>query len=142
MELFMRLQNSEQVHSLCLYCQLIEAGERHLDLLIAALLHDVGKTLYPQRLWERMLIVISKAILPESSRQWGQGAPRGWRKPFVVAEQHPAWGADLAAQAGASPLAVALIRRHQSLLTKAEPPGALSLEDQLLYKLQFLDDSN
>jgi hypothetical protein len=142
MELFMRLQKSEQVHSLRLYRQLVEAGERQRDLLVAALLHDIGKSRFPLRLWERALIVIARAIFPASSRRWGQEAPRGWHKPFVVAEQHPAWGADLAAQAGASPLAVALIRSHQSPPAAAGDPAARSLEIQLLSKLQFLDEDN
>jgi hypothetical protein len=53
-----------------------------------------------------------------------------------VAEQHPQWGAELAAQTGASPLTVALIRRHQEPFT-SQPA---SMEEQLLGQLQTADD--
>ena len=65
----------------------------------------------------------------------------GWRRPFVVAERHPAWGADLASQHGVSELAASLIARHQEQL----PPSAeneSSVEDSLLLKLQAVDNKN
>jgi hypothetical protein len=55
----------------------------------------------------------------------------------VVAIQHPAWGAEMAAEAGSSPLVVALIRRHQNLLQDE----AVSLEDRLLGALQRVDNA-
>jgi hypothetical protein len=62
----------------------------------------------------------------------------GWRRAFIVAEQHPIWGADLAAECGTSQLAVSLIARHQEQI----PPEASSMEDILLRKLQAVDDNN
>ena len=148
MALFLRLQPSEQAHSLRLFQELRQAGEDNRDLLAAALLHDVGKScasLYP---WERVLIVLGRRLLPARVKDWGQGPPIGWRRPFVVAEQHPAWGAELAAAVGASPLAVALIRRHQERgSTQGTIKGmsadmSASIEDQLLQRLQSLDDES
>jgi len=148
-ELFSRLQPSEQSHGLQVFKRLYaesQAGtsEYSPDLLVAALLHDVGKSCHPLYLWERVLIVLVKAISPQSIQRWGRlpanrtrSSRFGWRRPFVIAEQHPGWGAEMATEAGCSPLAVALIQRHQE-------ESALDrdiLEDRLLARLQSADGS-
>jgi hypothetical protein len=139
--LFTRMQSSEQAHAASVYRQLAAQGETSPDLLAAALLHDAGKSLSPLRLWERVLIVLARAVIPAQARRWGECSGyeiRGWRRAFVVAEQHPAWGARLAAEAGASACTVALIRMHQE-------PAAAGLEaeiERLLRKLQSVDDHN
>ena len=138
MALFLGQQRSEQAHSLRLLNQLLEGGETHSDLLVAALLHDVGKSRHPLHLWERVLIVLSKKFVPNLSEDWGQSEPRGWRRPFVIAARHPAWGAEMAAEAGASSLTVELIRRHQSLLP-AQPD---TIKETLLHRLQSVDNQN
>ena len=145
MTLFLRMQPSEQAHSLWIYKQLLQQNEIDHDLLAAALLHDVGKSRYPLRLWERVVIVLGKAWFPEQIKSWGKAMPRGWKRPFAIAEQHPAWGAELAAQAGASPLAVSLIRRHQDMLDTEliTPSGeSASLENHLLSCLQSVDNES
>jgi HD domain len=136
--IFNQMSPSEQTHSLSIARQLIEQGETHPDLLAAALLHDSGKSRHPLRIWERVLIVVGKALFPTQTKRWGQDQPKGWKKAFVVAEQHSEWGAQMAANAGASPLTVALIRHHQSPLERA----AASLEDRLLLCLQELDNES
>ncbi len=137
-QLFLQLQPAEQAHALEVVHKLQAHGEKNPMLLEAALLHDVGKVLHPVQRWERVVVVLAKAIFPGRVRQWGTGDATGWRKPFVVAEQHPAWGADMAARANAAPLAVNLIRRHQDTLTN-EPQ---SVEDCLLQSLQQADDAS
>lgn len=132
LDLFRRMHPSEQVHALAVFRRLYAGGARDPDLLTAALLHDVGKSLAPLALWERVLIVLAKRLFPRRWSAWGEGgAPRGWRRPFVVARQHPAWGADLAAAAGTSPRACDLIRRHQEDHTT----------DDLLRLLQQADEA-
>ena len=140
--LFQRMQASEQAHSLVVLKELQNRGEENPDLLAAALLHDVGKTRAPLRIWERVLIVIVGAICKDCLHRWGAGENvqpddgLGWRRAFIVAEQHPAWGADLAAEHEVSPLAVSLIARHQDSIAA----DANSIEDNLLKKLQAADD--
>lgn len=134
--LFTRLQPSEQAHSLGIYHALQAEGRREPDLLAAALLHDIGKSCYPLQIWERVLIVAAKTILPEQTERWGYTRSSGWRRPFVVAKQHPAWGAELAQNAGASSLLVEVIRRHQEPL----PDHPQSLADLLLVHLKRFDD--
>jgi hypothetical protein len=138
MALFDQMQPGEQAHSFRILHRLIEQGQTHHDLFVAALLHDVGKIQHPLRPWERALIVVCESFFPAQVKKWGQGTARGWRRPFVVAEQHPAWGAQLAAEAGASPLAVALIERHQE-----PPPKRLeTTQDQLLFDLRVFDNES
>ncbi len=140
-ELFYRLQAGEQAHSLWVFRRLRGQNETHADLMTAALLHDVGKSLHPLGLWERVEIVLARKIAPQAVERWGNASPVGWRKPFVVAAQHPAWGAELAQQAGATPLAAALIRRHQEKL-QVEESAMGSEEDFLLARLQKFDDES
>jgi len=138
MTIFRQMQANEQAHSLRLFRRLREQGETHIDLLAAALLHDIGKSRFPLRLWERVVIVLAESLFPEQVEIWGKSAPRGWRRPFVIARQHPAWGAEMAAKAGASPLVVSLIQRHQAPI----PPQPKTLEDQLLHRLQLADNES
>jgi len=161
-DLFNRLQPGEQSHSLTVFNKLSAAGESNSDLLVAALLHDVGKILYPLKLWERVWIVIGGVFFPRLSKKWAVGDLADlenlsfWKKAFIVAEQHPKWGADLAVQANSSQLVVSLIRRHQQSLTVSEympnhdrPTAGKrdnleshQFEDCLLHKLQAADNES
>lgn len=112
-KLFLQLHPSEIVHALSV-CQKLKArGHDYKDLLVAALLHDIGKLKYPLRLWERVAVVLGDRFFPRWAARWATGPPRGWRRPFVVAANHPAWGAELAADVGVSPMAQMMIRCHQ-----------------------------
>jgi hypothetical protein len=139
MKLFTRMQSSEQIHSLRVIGTLQAEGQTNPDLLVAALLHDIGKIRYPLRLWERIFIVLGKTFLPDRVKSWGDGTRRRWARPFEVAQQHPLWGAQLAQDAGATPLAVSLIRRHQNDIPHE---NTSSLEDHLLYLLQRADNQH
>lgn len=140
MTLFLNMKKSEQAHSIRIFHTLRQQGSQSEELLIAALLHDVGKTRYPLQLWERIEIVLGKALFPEAAGRWGKGAARGWRRAFVTAAQHPDWGAEMVAQAGASALVISLIRRHQE--SSHETNEQLSHEEILLRRLQSVDDAN
>jgi putative nucleotidyltransferase with HDIG domain len=138
MVLFRRLQPSEQAHAFQVLERLKAAGQTDADLLTAALLHDIGKIFYPLSLCDRAVIVIGRRFLGKTAKGWGQRTPRGLYRPFVIAERHAEWGADLARQAGASSRTVDLIRRHQEPLS--DPPR--SPTDRLLAALRRADDSN
>jgi hypothetical protein len=146
-DLFHLMQKSEQAHSLRVLTELRYRGDENLDLQTAALLHDVGKIQAPLRIWERVLIVIVKAFCPDYVKKWGSTPTGdsltmlGWRRAFIVAEQHPAWGADLASQNGTSHMAVSIIARHQEQLPPLDN-NENSEEDRLLRKLQAVDDIN
>ena len=147
--LFSRLQPSEQAHGLRVlkatealqerYPELTKAVSPAADLRTAALLHDIGKIRYPLRIWDRVLIVLGKQWFPNKMKQWAESQPKGWRRPFVVAAQHPSWGAALAREAGTSTLTTRLISKHQDELPAG---GPISDEDKLLSILQEADNHN
>ncbi len=134
--LFRRMARSEQLHSLRVMRRLQAAGCHDPDLLIAALLHDCGKSRYGMTLLGRTLAVLTRRLLPRRYRAWSQGQPQGWRRPFVITAQHPAWSAEDMLAAGASPRAASLARRHQDPLPEAPRDEA----DRLLALLQAADD--
>jgi len=142
MQLFTSMHPNEQAHSIRIYKQLLNNGETNKDLLIAALLHDVGKSQYRIKPWERVMIVIGKWLLPQQVKRWGKGQSNGWKRPFVIAEQHAKLGAEMAKEAGASGLTARLIQRHQDVLPDDKYLDDNTLENQLLRQLQTLDNNN
>ena len=135
-DLFTQLQLSEQAHALRIFERLQKQGFSQPDLLAAALLHDVGKALYPLRPWERTVGVLAKRFFPNRIRKWGQGKPGGFRSGIVVAEQHARWGAEMAQSAGATELVVRLIASHQD-----QTATKLSEEERvLLNALKMVDE--
>jgi hypothetical protein len=136
--LFARHPPSEQAHAVRVLRAVSEGGHPYagqIELKQAALLHDIGKTVAPLNVAERTAAVLAGRFFPRQASAWARGKPRGWRKALAVAAQHPAWGADLCAQAGAPPLTVALVRRHQIPILHP-----LTREDELLGVLQAADD--
>jgi hypothetical protein len=144
MALFQRLDRSDHRHSLDMYDTLRQAGHQDRDLLQAALLHDAGKSVPAggrsadargplQRLtvWHRTAVVLLQGLAPGwLARLAADG--RGWKRPFAIHVQHAQASAELAAQAGCTPEAVALIRRHH------EPDP----DDNRLALLQWADEQN
>ena len=144
MALFIQLQPGEKDHAMRMFHRLVEQGEVQPDLLVAALLHDVGKTRYRLNPLERNVVVLVRAVKPGKARKWGNVAPEvgeglpGWRKPFVVAEQHAGWGAEMARQTGVSPLTEILIREHHH--PNVQETG--DEKDFLLHKLWVVDNDS
>jgi hypothetical protein len=148
MALFRRMQPGEQAHSLHVFRQLCSQRQNDtdylpLDLLVAALLHDVGKIRYPLRVWERVWIVVAQRLIPRWAARWGQAEnPDGklptWQRPLIIAAQHAYWGSKLAEEAGVSPLSANLICRHQSF----SKSNTATLEDRYLRMLQTADGNS
>jgi putative nucleotidyltransferase with HDIG domain len=134
-DLFLELPGGDQAHSLRVFKALSRAGIKDRDLLAAGLLHDVGKIRSPLHLPGRVGIVLVQRWLPQAFQRWSAGEPIGWKRSFVVAAQHPQWGAELVRRAGASARLATLIERHHS----AEPAGP---EDELSEPLLALQDAD
>jgi hypothetical protein len=134
----------DQEHCYRVYKQLIKDGNDHPDLLVAALLHDVGKSKVPLRILERVIIVIGNPFIKGCSIRFNQKGDNrnincSWfSRLFMISEYHPDWGAKKAEKAGSSPLVVSLIRRHQNHI----PVSIVCIEDKLLSILQFADSNN
>jgi putative nucleotidyltransferase with HDIG domain len=133
--LFWQMSATDQRHSLNVVHTLVAMGATAPDLLVAALLHDVGKSRHHLYLWERVMVVVIRAFGPAAASRWGNGHSKGWRRPFVIYQQHPCWGAEMALAAGCSPLTVELIREHH------HQDGAQA-DSKLLRVLQQADSAN
>ncbi|MGB8212373.1 MAG: HD domain-containing protein [Anaerolineales bacterium] len=136
--LFRRMQPAEQVHAYQLFKRLKISEQATPDLLTAALLHDVGKIQIPLSIFDRMMIVLGKRLFRHTAQRWAEGTPHGLRLPFVVAEHHAEWGANLVSQAGASKETVELIRRHHD----PHLPNPGTHTERLLAALQAADDES
>lgn len=135
--LFSSMPRTEQHHGVHVCRVLEQRGFSDGDLLAAALLHDVGKTAAPLRLWERVTVVLVERFAPRLAAEWAdvpaaELVPVGLRRGCVVSRHHSVWGADLAAQAGASPRTAAWIRQHH---------GPVDAGDSLLLALQDADEA-
>lgn len=115
--LFMSMSSADQQHSLRV-CQSLQARGWHAqDMLIAALLHDVGKAAGRVPFWTRPVIVLGKRYTPHLlARLTGypvreQSWPR-WRCALSYAWWHAEVGADLAASVGLNERIVHYIRMH------------------------------
>lgn len=135
--LFEQYSLADQAHGYQVLRTLRDAGHEQPQLLVAALLHDIGKSRFVMSVWDRVWPVLLKKIVPTLYQKWGDGEPLGWKRPFVVIKQHPEWGAIMAEKAGCHETAVALIRRHQDKVSIIETE-----EDKLLSLLQWSDNQN
>jgi len=139
MALFKQMRRSEQLHSLQVLRAVLAQGPAPLDLAVAALLHDVGKSRYPLALWQKTLAVLVHTFTPALFDRWSAADARSLCRPFVVYAHHPAWSAEMLTQAGASETAVWLVAHHQ------ETSGDNSADFaaiHLLKRLQAADDAN
>jgi hypothetical protein len=136
--LFLRYDLTDQQHCYRVMCALRDQGADDPDLLAAALLHDIGKSVVTLSSLDRVVGTLAERGWRGSLARWGNEPPEGWRRPFAVRVQHAAWGAQLAKGAGSNPTVVALIGHHQDCDTN----GLSEREAVLLRLLQTADEQN
>jgi hypothetical protein len=140
--LFDRMSAADQHHAVDMLRTLRAEGYEHPALMQAALLHDVAKSEAGITVFHRVAVVLLQALRPawlawlvcDSERT----SDNLWRRPFVRYVEHPTVGACWAEEVGCLPMAVSLIRRHQSSVSLSSD----AVEDQLLRLLQAADDKN
>ncbi len=137
--LFNRMSPNDRRHAVAVAHTLQGVGYTDLNLMQAALLHDVGKSL-GQPIIHRVLIVLFNAFWPAaltrlSSVTGPVMAVPWWRRPFVIHAQHPAIGAQWATETDCFLQAIDLIARHQDVLADEST-------EPLLAALQWADDLN
>lgn len=120
--LFLRQSKSEQRHALDVAQSLMSEKNaltvsNFQNLLVAALLHDCGKSMVSINLWHRVFIVLMQKM-PHSL--WSRLERSGsiFAAPLKTASQHAFWGANLAKRAGLDPEICLLIHDHHSPSTE------------------------
>lgn len=111
--LFETMMLRDQQHGIEVYVRVrAEASVDDPALFAAALLHDCGKGRVA--LWQRVAHVVLGAVVPRLRVRIAseRGAP--WRRAFWRLLHHPRIGSELAAQAGADPDTVRMIRMQES----------------------------
>jgi hypothetical protein len=144
--LFRAMPRYDQRHATGVARTLYAQGQRDADLLVAALLHDAGKTVPPPdlespgrgpksvRLWHRVAVVLMRAFSPGLLSALAGDGLQSWRRPFYVQTHHAALGAELARNIGCSPRTVFLIQHHEDASGRDDDP--------LLSVLQAADNVN
>lgn len=136
--LFQTMSRGDQLHGIQVLRMLREEGQTDPDLLVAALLHDVGKARYRYGLLARTIAILGRKFFPVWAEARAEGDLRWPGRVFVIYEKHPLWSAEMMAAAGASPLAVEIALRHQEVL----PSKPENRVDELLAILRIADDLN
>ena len=116
--LFLRQSKSEQRHALDVAQSLMSEKNaltvsNFQNLLVAALLHDCGKSMVSIHLWHRVFIVLMQKM-PHSLWSRLERSASIFAAPLKTASQHALWGANLAKRAGLDPEICLLIHDHHS----------------------------
>jgi hypothetical protein len=112
---FLRLSRFDQTHLCRVYEVLREQGEDDPDVLVAALLHDLGKASSEGnvRLLHRVARVLLARSVPSILNRLARPPASRWRTGFVLAVHHAQLGAELAERLGCSPRTCWLIAHHE-----------------------------
>lgn len=107
---FRALQGREQRHAVDVMQHLRTHGAPSDDLLVAALLHNVGKG--PLHLYERVAYTLLAMFTPRLLHRIARPDGRGFRLAMAAQRDHPARGAEVLAAIGVRPRVLELVRRH------------------------------
>lgn len=120
--LFLKQSQSDQRHALDVAKSIMKEKNalsisNFQNLLVAALLHDCGKSKVCTRLWHRVFIVLMQKM-PQSIWSRLERSHKVFATPLRTASQHAIWGGNLARRAGLNPVICLLIHEHHSPKTE------------------------
>ena len=107
--LFLHAEPRDRRHSLDLY-RLLNAEGASPAMLVAALLHDVGKGRVAT--WHRVAFVVLNGVSPRLARAAAAEAGAGWRRTLWRLQHHAALGAQALEAVAADARVVAIVRAH------------------------------
>ncbi|NLG51103.1 MAG: hypothetical protein GX552_13430 [Chloroflexi bacterium] len=136
-QLYQGMPLGDRIHAQNVWRMVQNGGPCSRDLEQAALLHDVGKSRANLSLVHRVLIVLIQGAHAPLLERLARDDPHSWRYPFYVHLHHAEIGALLCADAGCSPLTVALVRYHETRSALPDSPAGLRSN---LVKLIYGDD--
>lgn len=101
------------------------------DLLVAALLHDVGKG--PLSAWHRAVFVMLNAVPASFARRLESQHGAAWRQALWRLRHHARFGAEILREAGSSPRVIELVAGHTSPAPADDPDLAafIQADDQV-----------
>jgi hypothetical protein len=134
--LYAGMPRADRAHGLRTLARLSPEERQHPDLVVAALLHDVGKSGAGVHLWDRVLTVLAGRLAPAWLERVSQRESGLWSGLRGIG-RHAEEGARRLAAAGASPLTVCLVRWHHCVPTGSDLPEAAR---GLLEALQRADE--
>lgn len=110
---------------------LTQRAPDNTDLIVAGLLHDLGKveTGHRVRLIDRVAKVLLNHISPRLLRWLARPNPSRWRAGIVLAVHHAEIGAERAARLGCSDRVVWLIKHHEDSNSIIDDPELRLLAD-------------
>jgi hypothetical protein len=111
---FWDLHRFDQRHLICVHQRLREQGVADHDVLLAGLLHDVGKVSFRVRPGsiDRALKVLLARFAPGLLSRV-TASPRRWNRGLYVAVHHPRLGAERLRALGANERVCWLVARHE-----------------------------
>ena len=127
---FRALQGREQRHAVDVLSHLQAHGAPSCDLLVAALLHNVGKGRV--RLYERVAYTLLAMFAPRLLTRVALPDARGFRGAMAAQRDHPALGAEALAAIGVRPRVIELVRGHHDASVGGDEELAALIEADLL----------
>lgn len=107
--LFLHAEPRDRRHSLDLYRLLVAEGASPA-MLVAALVHDVGKGRLAT--WHRVAFVVLSGVSPRLVSVIAAESGAGWRRALWRLQHHAALGAQALEAVGADARVVVLVRAH------------------------------